>query len=138
MIDKIQVKDLLIHKNDKGDLLKGFIKNDNDNFGIEEVYFSEVFFNNIKGWKKHKKMTCNFIVPSGEVEFAILNQDINYSFSITLSRKNYKLLTIPPNYWFAFKGIGKNSNLILNISDIEHSDDEVHELEIDYFKFNWK
>ena len=138
MIGKVQVKDLLIHRNNKGDLLKGFVKNDNDNFSIEEVYFSEIIFNNIKGWKRHKKMTCNFIVPSGKVEFAILNKDINFTYSVTLSRENYKLLSIPPNYWFAFKGISKSSNLILNIADIEHSDDEVDELEIDYFKFNWK
>tara|TARA_B110000438_G_C15570958_1_gene545380 strand:- start:188 stop:604 length:417 start_codon:yes stop_codon:yes gene_type:complete len=138
MISKVQVKDLVVHKSDKGDLLKGFLKSDNDNFNIGEVYFSEIIHNNIKGWKRHNKMTCNLIVPSGEVKFAILNKDINYSFSINLSRENYKLLTIPPCYWFAFKGIGKNSNLILNISDIEHCDNEVDELEIDHFKFNWK
>ena len=49
---------------------------------------------------------------------------------IVISKRNYKRITVPPNIWFGFKGIGKENNLVVNLSNIEHSENEVERKEI--------
>ena len=85
--------------------------------------------NMIKGWKKHLRMTLNLIVPLGTVQFFILNQSNNKNFSFTIGESNYQRLTVPANYWVAFKGI-QNNNLILNIADIPHDPNESENLDL--------
>ena len=36
-----------------------------------EAYFSKINPGSIKGWKRHRRMVCNFIVPSGKVKVVI-------------------------------------------------------------------
>ena len=43
--------------------------------GFEEVYFSSVNKNKIKGWKKHLRMTMNLVVCHGSVRFAVLSEN---------------------------------------------------------------
>ena len=59
-------------------------------------------------------------------------------FEYILSHKNYSRLTVSPNIWFAFMGLEKNDSLILNISNILHSDNEVEAKVIDEINYDWK
>ena len=57
-----------------------------------EAYFSSVEYKLIKGWKKHKKMTLNFIVPIGKIKFVIhdsrtSSKSFGFYQEITLSKK---------------------------------------------------
>jgi len=135
----LKVKNLTIFKNDHGDLLKGFLKSHNDDFNIQEVYFSEIFGGETKGWKKHTAMTCNMIVPVGKVEIVIVTSVKNRHFlSEIISKDNYKLITIPPGFWFAFRGVEDGVNLLVNITDLEHDDSEVLNESLNKFDYNWE
>ena len=41
-------------------------------------YFSVVNPGVVKGWKLHKKMTCNLIVPIGTIKFVISKNLIDF------------------------------------------------------------
>ena len=84
----------------------------------------------------------NLIVPSGEVKFVFFDDRDNSKITnifqeIVISKSNYKRITVPPNIWFGFKGIGKENNLVVNLSNIEHSDDEVERKKINEINYKW-
>jgi dTDP-4-dehydrorhamnose 3,5-epimerase len=106
-----------------------------------EAYFSFVNFNSIKGWKKHKKMILNLVVPIGKVKFVFFDDRETSStyhqfFEITLSQQNYKRLTVEPGIWMAFEGL-EEQNLVLNIANIEHTPSDTYELNIDKIDYKW-
>ena len=104
--------------------------------GFGEAYFSFVNHNVVKGWKKHIRMTLNVVVPIGEIQFVLFDaREISSTFrqtsEIALSpQSNYSRLTVPPGIWMAFKGIGENTNMLLNIASIEHDPSEAESLPI--------
>ena len=107
-----------------------------------EVYFSSVKIDSIKAWKLHKEMTLNLVVPIGSVLFCFLDQreksaTFNKKFKIVMSQDPYFRLTIPPQIWFGFKGIGEGLNLICNMADIIHDPTEVLRKDVDEIKMEW-
>ena len=56
-------------------------------------------------------------------------------FEITLSKENYQRITVPPMILFGFKGLEKGSNIISNIADIIHDDEECMNIDIDKYEF---
>jgi len=142
MINSIQKTELKIINADEGSVLH-FIK-DSDigfkNFG--EVYFSTVKKDCIKAWKMHKEMTLNLVVPVGRVLFHFIDgrkdsEKFNKLHSIVLSQNPYFRLTVPPMFWFGFKGLSDGLNLISNQADLEHDPDEVQRKPIDSFDVDW-
>ena len=125
---------VIIHP--KGDILQA-VKASSEGFDqFGEVYFSTINHGEIKGWKKHTKMVLNFLVPVGEVQFVIYNGS-NF-FTTTLSKENYKRLTIAPNLWVAFKGLSENTNLVLNVASIEHDPDEAVNIDLQKISYDWR
>lgn len=142
MIEGIMLTPLKIIPTDKGNVLHGVKRGDEGFSEFGESYFSLVHSSSIKGWKRHKKMTMNLMVPQGEIKFVIYDdreQSRTYDnfFEIILSRKNYQRLTIKPSLWFAFQGLGKKDNLLLNISNIIHDPSEVDSKPIDEINYEW-
>jgi dTDP-4-dehydrorhamnose 3,5-epimerase len=146
-MDEISIEGLIltplkkIH-HPKGDIFHGLKKSDLEYSSFGEAYFSTINNGEIKGWNKHKMMTLNLIVPFGEVTFVICNKRERGSpkyefFKVTLSQKNYKRLTIPPGFWLAFKGKSNDTNLILNIADMEHDPDEIEKIDLDKIQYNF-
>lgn len=115
----------------QGDLFHGIKKGDNGYTAFGEAYFSTIHHGAIKGWKKHKEMTLNLIVPIGSVEFMLYDMNTKAYFSVELSSTNYQRLTVPPGLWVAFKGIGTGINLVLNVADILHNPEEIDRLPLD-------
>ena len=139
---KIIFEKLKIINVNGGDVLRGLKFNETAYNGFGELYFSEVNFGEIKAWKKHNKMVMNLIVPCGQVKFVFYddreNSKITNRFQeIVISKSNYKRITVPPNIWFGFKGIGKENNLVVNLSNIEHADDEVERKQINELNYQW-
>jgi len=120
--------------NPKGDVFHAMKRSDNGFDGFGEAYFSTITREDIKGWKKHTKMTLNLVVVSGEIEFVVSTGE--EFFSVKLSHHNYQRLTIKPNLWMAFRGIGEN-NMLLNIANIEHDPDEAENLELNRISYEW-
>lgn len=127
--------------NSKGDILHALKKSDKSYNNFGEAYFSFVKYNQIKGWKKHNKMTMNLIVPIGEIKFVLYDDRDKKSDpkikEIIVGQSNYKRLTIPPNIYVSFKGISKNINLILNVADIEHDPNESINLDLSAIAYEW-
>lgn len=102
----------------KGDVYHA-LKNCEESFSVfGEAYFTNINAGDIKGWKKHTKMIMNLIVPHGEVGFYFFRD--NKSAFIQAGQSNYVRITVEPNIWMAFEGIGHQSNLILNIASLPH------------------
>lgn len=126
---------------EKGDIFHAMKKSDHgfDEFG--EAYFSSINKNDIKGWKRHKRMVMNLIVPQGEIKFVFYDDrpksDTQNKFlSVHLSIEKYTRVTVPPNIWTAFQGIG-NTNLLLNIASMEHDPDEAENINLDKIPYEW-
>ena len=85
-------------------------------------------------------MTLNLIVPVGSIRFNFLDfreesSTFKEKFTLTLSDKDYSRLTVPPKIWFGFKGLGDKTNLLFNIANMPHDDNEVETKDIDKFEF---
>ena len=136
-MDEISIKNLSIINNKKGDILKGFLKSDNKTINVKEVYFSEINPKQIKAWKKHNKMTSNLIAVKGEIKIVVQKKDKSFVTEI-ISKKNYKMISIPPNFWFGFQCISIEAGMLVNISNEEHDDLESDQLDIEKIVFDWK
>lgn len=136
-MDKIIVTPLKLIHHPKGDIFHAMKKSDKGFFEFGEAYFSTIKKSEIKGWKKHKKMVLNLIVPVGEIEFVVYDENTREFFNICLSQKNYKRLTIMPGLWVSFKGLGE-SNMLLNVASLEHDPEEAENIELDKIKYEWK
>lgn len=122
----------------KGDVLHGMKVSEDSFAGFGEAYFSTVIKDEIKAWKRHKKMVLNLIVPTGAVKFVVKNpENIEKTFETILSKENYSRLTIQPGFWFGFQGIGEGLNLVANIASIEHDPNEVERKNLDEIKHEW-
>jgi len=119
----------------KGDIFHAMKKSDPGFTDFGEAYFSTINKGDVKGWKKHTKMTLNLIVPIGEIEFIVHDEQKNEFFSVKLSQQNYQRLTVKPGLWMAFRGIGEY-NLLLNLADIEHDPSEAVNVEFDTIQYD--
>lgn len=142
-INGVNITPLSIIDTKGGDVLHAMKMSDHGYSGFGEAYFSTIEPQAIKGWKRHKQMVLNLVVPVGTVRFILFddrdNQDnVNHFQEVTLSIENgYSRLTIPPMIWVGFQGLGLQTSLVLNIANIEHSPEEVERKELAEIKFNW-
>jgi len=124
-----------------GAVLHAIKRSDYGFFGFGEAYFSTIEHNAIKGWKRHKEMVLNLVVPIGSVRFILYddrNNQINKFQEVVLSLKSgYARLTVPPMIWVGFQGLDIHPSIVLNIASIEHSSEEIDQKELDEIKFNW-
>ncbi len=129
MINDVQLTPLRIIRGELGDVYHALTVSASGFSGFGEAYFSSVKQGKIKGWKKHTRMTSNFVVPVGAVRVLIFD-DRPYSstkeavLEVVLSPDNYARLTVPPGVWFAIQGIAEDLNLLLNIASIPHEPSE--------------
>jgi len=120
----------------KGDIFHAMKKSDIGYDGYGEAYFSTIKTGDIKGWKKHTKMTLNLVVPLGEVEFVVYNENNKEFFNVVLSQNNYQRLTIKPGLWLSFRGIDQY-NMLLNLANIEHDSHEAINKELKEIDYEW-
>ena len=134
-VKDIKIKNLNIFIKPEGDVLHAIKKNDPFIKDFGEVYFSKINYLKTKGWKRHLKMTLNLVVPVGNVKFFFVDIE-NCTRKISIGENNYVKLTIPPNIWFAFKGLKKPYSLIMNFADLEHNPEEVNTLPLSNLNLN--
>lgn len=135
-MNKIKIENKNVIKNLNGDIYK-FLSKDSKLFSeFGEIYFSEIKKNKIKAWKMQKKITMNLIVPIGNVKFVFLDRNFNLLDIITIGKKNYKLLNIPPLIWYGFQGLSE-INLISNLINKTHNDNDMLRLGKNEINFDW-
>ena len=104
-----------------------------------EIYFSVVYPEVIKGWHLHKIMTLNYAVVSGTIKL-VLYDDREDSPTrgevqeIFTGEDAYALITIPPNVWNGFKGIGVKPAIVANCATTPHDSAEI--IRMDPFSSN--
>ena len=116
-----------------GDVMHGLRASEPAFGGFGEAYFTSVVQGQVKGWKRHRRMLSNLIVPVGSVRVQVLDDREDSPsrgqwFDASLGEGNYQRLTLPPNLWFAFGGVGAGLNLMLNLASIEHDPSECDSL----------
>lgn len=141
----VQLSILKIIATENGDVLHALKATDLSFISFGEAYFSTVLHGKIKGWKKHTRMVLNLIVPVGEIGFVLFDDRKESStfgkfFECTLSRDQYRRLTIPPGIWMAFNGKGVGESMLLNIASIPHDPSEAENLPLinEYIKYTWQ
>jgi dTDP-4-dehydrorhamnose 3,5-epimerase len=141
-LNKISLTPLKVISNTKGDIYHGLKRSDYSYSGFGEAYFSFINQGEIKGWKRHKEMIMNIVVPVGKIRFVLFDDRndsklVNTYSEFILSQENYKRLTVPAMVWMAFQGIGNSNNLLLNIANIEHLPSESENKDLSEFDFIW-
>ena len=144
MIEGVQKIPLKILKNENGELLH-FMRNDSSSFHkFGEVYFSITYPGAIKGWKLHKRMEQNFVVPVGQMKVVLFDDRENSNTfgecnEFLLGKDDYFLLKIPDHIWYSFSPIGSEASMIANCSSIPHDPDEsiFEELTSSRFPYQW-
>ncbi len=135
VISDVLITPLRIIHGESGDVMHGLKELEPSFAGFGEAYFSTVKRGAVKGWKKHRQMILNLIVPAGTIRFVLYDgRQSSQSFEsiqeLTLSRENYKRLTVPAGIWMAFQGIGEGENILLNIASIPHDPAEADNLPV--------
>lgn len=145
LLGLVMIKDVIITSLDVIDTLGGNvmhgIKCSSEGYaGFGEAYFSQIDEGAVKGWKRHKEMTLNLIVPMGEVRFVLFDErdSSNVQFQeVVISKNNLCRLTVPPMIWMGFQSLSTGGSMLLNIANIEHDINEVDKKNIEEFEFNW-
>lgn len=120
-----------------GDVLHAMKRSDQGFVGFGEAYFSIIEAGAIKAWKRHLRMTLNFVVPVGSVHFVFLDEQGGVREEV-LGETHYARLTIPPGIWFGFKGLVSPYSLLMNVADIAHDPAEVERKALDEIQFDWE
>jgi len=119
-----------------GDVLHGMKRSDPGFVDFGEAYFSIIEAGAIKAWKRHLRMTLNFVVPVGSVHFVFLDEQEAIRQEV-IGEERYVRLTVPPGVWFGFKGLMSPYSLLMNVADIPHDPAEIERKGLEEIQFNW-
>ncbi|HSC36827.1 MAG TPA: hypothetical protein VLD19_03110 [Chitinophagaceae bacterium] len=136
VIDGVQLTPLKIIEGAAGNVMHALKGQESSFNGFGEAYFSTVSFRAVKGWKKHRRMVLNIIVPIGAIRFVLYDgREESPSYGgiqeLRLSPANYQRLTVPTGVWMAFSGDAEGLNMLLNIASIPHDPAEADNLPLD-------
>ncbi len=120
----------------KGDIYHALKCTDDSFEEFGEAYFTTIHQNDVKGWKQHKTMLMNLVVPVGVVGFHFFNERISKGAFVEVAPHNYVRVTVQPGIWMAFQGLSKDLNLILNLASTPHDPAEAINVELGAFPFS--
>lgn len=132
MISGVVITPLKQIRDERGAVLH-MLRSDAPHFaGFGEVYFSVVNPGQIKGWRRHTKMTMSLAVPKGLVKL-VLADGKGKIVEVVLGEDeaDYKLVTVPPMVWSGFQCISDAPAIIANCASIPHSPDEAEKTPLD-------
>ena len=143
MIEGITLHPLRRISNPKGDILHALKCTDDGFVGFGEAYFTQILPGEVKGWKRHNRMTLNLVVVSGIIKFVIYDDREGSSsfgefFEIVLSpEENYQRLTVAPGLWMAFQGMCDQTSMLMDIIPEPHDDGEGERVPLNIINFNF-
>jgi dTDP-4-dehydrorhamnose 3,5-epimerase len=134
-IEGVVLTPLRIIKGESGDVMHALKQPEESFQGFGEAYFSTVHAGAVKGWKKHRMMILNVIVPVGTIKFVLYDDRLGSKSyqaiqEIIISPENYQRITVPPGVWMAFQGLGASESILLNIASIPHDPLEAENLPV--------
>ena len=134
MIDGVKITPLRQIFDERGKVMH-MLRSDSEIFEkFGEIYFSCTYPGVVKAWHRHKEMTLNYAVILGEIKFVLFDDRQESKTKgkvqeIFVSPENYNLITVPPRIWNGFKGIGNQTAIVANCSNIPHDPSEIERLE---------
>lgn len=120
-----------------GDVLHGMKCSDPGYVEFGEAYFSIIEAGAVKAWKRHLRMTLNFVVPIGSVHFVFMDGTGAIREEMA-GVDHYVRLTVPPGIWFGFRGLCAPYSMLMNIADIPHDPEEIERKGQEEIMFNWE
>ena len=130
LIDGVKITPLRQIIDERGKVML-MMRNDDDSFSkFGEIYFSCTHPGVVKAWHMHKKMTLNYAIIKGQLKIVLFDDRKKSPTKgtiqeIYMSTENYFLLSVPPLVWNGFKGIGTETSIVANCSDIPHDTNEM-------------
>jgi len=130
MIEGVSIRPLKQIPDERGKVMH-MLRCDDPGFEeFGEIYFSVVYPGVIKGWHLHRVMTLNYAVVSGTIKLVLYDDREGSSTrgeiqEIFTGEDNYSLITIPPNVWNGFKGVGVKPTIVANCATIPHDPTEI-------------
>jgi dTDP-4-dehydrorhamnose 3,5-epimerase len=124
----------------KGDVLHALKAGDPGFAGFGEAYFSSVLPGLVKGWKRHRSMTLNLVVPVGKIRFVLHDEQQGAFQDVLLSPESpatYQRLTVKPGIWVAFRGEADYISILMNLASQPHDPEEADNRQIDEIKWPW-
>lgn len=143
-VEGVVIQPLKQIKDDRGMVLH-MLRSDSPLYiGFGEIYFSMVYRDCVKAWKRHKRMFQHFAVPVGEIKLVIYDGREGSPTKgvlqvITTGNDNYGMIRIPPMVWYGFQGVRYDVSIIANCTNIAHDPDESERLPEDNqgIPFKW-
>ena len=122
-----------------GDVLHALKDLDPGYTGFGEAYFTTVDHGAVKGWKRHRAMVMNLVVPCGAVRFVVGSEAGAFeAFDLAAGDPAlYRRLTVQPGLWTAFCGLSAGLNLVLNVASIRHDPQEADTCPLETFPWPW-
>lgn len=144
-ISDVEVIPLKIIRDHRGAVMHMMKSSSDSKLEIGEIYFSVVNKDVVKGWKRHKIIKQNMVVPEGLIRL-IIYDDRDQSKTkgsiqiIDFGLENYVLVKLPPMVWYSFKSIAEGHSIIANCISDPHNPDESEtlSLETDKIPYVWK
>ncbi len=134
MIQGVSLRPLKQIPDERGKVMQMLRRDDQwfERFG--EIYFSLVYPGVVKGWHLHKVMTLNYAVITGRIKLVLYDEreqsptrgELQEIFS---GEDSYCLITVPPNVWNGFKGLGVQPAVVANCSTDPHDPSEIVRLD---------
>lgn len=124
-----------------GDVLHALKSIDAGFAGFGEAYFSEIYSGDVKGWKRHNRMTLNLVVVVGKIRFVVYDDREgsetfrNFAVYDLSPNENYSRLTVEPGLWMAFEGLSEGTSLLLDIIPEPHDPTEADRKELSEVQF---
>jgi len=127
----------------KGDIYHALKSTDEGYEGFGEAYFSQIDHGQVKGWKRHNRITLNIVVPVGAVKFIVYDDRENsitkgqFEEIILSPSNNYQRLTVAPGLWMAFAGVGDEISMLMDIIPEPHDDEEASRLPLEKIQYSF-
>lgn len=128
----------------KGDIFHALKSTDEGYAGFGEAYFSQIESGEVKGWKRHNRMTLNLIVPVGKIKFVVYDdRDGSSTYGkfqeIILSPEdNYQRLTLAPGLWMAFQGMDDKTSMLMDIIPEPHDPSEADRKNLNEIEYKFQ
>lgn len=120
MIEGVVLKELVVHKDERGRLFEILRSDEKDFIKFGQAYITVCYPGWVKGWHYHKKQVDYFCVVRGEAKIVLYDNRKNSKTykeinEFVLSSKTPKLLIIPQGVVHGFECLGKEETWILNL-----------------------
>ena len=130
MIEGVRITDLSIIPDERGAIFHMMRSDDPIFKQFGEIYFSKVYPGVVKGWHVHRRIILNYAVPEGMIKLVLYDDRAASTtkgeiMELFIGEENYKLVTIPPNIWNGFKGIGTKVVIVANCATEPYDPKEI-------------